>query len=236
MCFCSAFLSLLPPLHPLPLPFSPSSLPYLLFHLPFYLPNHQLSFILQIKVGSRSTGNHLSGDSFLVHNHSQENGINIQYNEPQDYLPQDYVSKNKTNDQKEKKRLFKVPLCIGWAEIAFKDWDWGTERWLSASAEDLGFSSQHPRDGSQPLCNSSSREIWHPFLASANTAHTWFIFIHVGKTLMCIIYEYIKTGTQVGINRNVILRESRVNCSPGMNIYCRMCLGCSMPSGVLVQN
>jgi hypothetical protein len=26
------------------------------------------------------TGNHLSADSFLVHNHSQENGINIKYN------------------------------------------------------------------------------------------------------------------------------------------------------------
>jgi hypothetical protein len=30
-----------------------------------YLPNHQLSFILQIKVGSWFTGNHLSADSFL---------------------------------------------------------------------------------------------------------------------------------------------------------------------------
>ena len=44
------------------------------------LPNHQLSFILQIQVGSRFTGNHLSTDSFLVYNHSQENGINIKYN------------------------------------------------------------------------------------------------------------------------------------------------------------
>ena len=64
---------------------SPSSIfsfssPLLLLHLPFYLPNHQLSFILQIKVGSRFTGNHLSADSFLVHNHSQENRINNLYN------------------------------------------------------------------------------------------------------------------------------------------------------------
>jgi hypothetical protein len=49
-------------------------------HLPFYLPNDQLSFILQIKVGSRFTGNHLSADSFLVLYHSQENRINIKYN------------------------------------------------------------------------------------------------------------------------------------------------------------
>ena len=34
-------------------------LPLLPPHLPFYLPNHQLSFILQIKVGSRFIGNHL---------------------------------------------------------------------------------------------------------------------------------------------------------------------------------
>jgi hypothetical protein len=40
--------------------------PYLLLHLPFYLPNHQLSAILQIKVGSMFTGNQLSADSFLV--------------------------------------------------------------------------------------------------------------------------------------------------------------------------
>ena len=69
--FCSAFL-LPPPLHPLPLKFSPSSFSHLLLHLPFYLPNHQLSFILQIKAGRRFTGNHLSADSILVHNHSQE--------------------------------------------------------------------------------------------------------------------------------------------------------------------
>ena len=48
--------------------------------LPFYLPNHQFSFILQIKVSRRFTGNHLSADYVLVHNHSQENGINIKYN------------------------------------------------------------------------------------------------------------------------------------------------------------
>jgi hypothetical protein len=45
-----------------------------------YLANQQLSFILQIKVGSRFTGKHLSADSFFVHNPSQENGINIKYN------------------------------------------------------------------------------------------------------------------------------------------------------------
>ena len=39
-----------------------------------------LAFILQIKVGRRFTGNHLSAGSFLVHSHSQENGINIKYN------------------------------------------------------------------------------------------------------------------------------------------------------------
>jgi hypothetical protein len=49
-------------------------------HLPFYLLNHQLSFILKIKVGSRFTGYHLSADSFLICSHSQENGINIKYN------------------------------------------------------------------------------------------------------------------------------------------------------------
>jgi hypothetical protein len=43
------------------------------------LPNHQLSFILQIKEGSRFTGNHLSADSFLVHKPSQENGINMRW-------------------------------------------------------------------------------------------------------------------------------------------------------------
>ena len=67
MCFCFVFLLLPLPLHPLSLPFSPSSLPsHLLLHLPFYLPNQQLSFILQIKVGSRFTGNQLSADSVLV--------------------------------------------------------------------------------------------------------------------------------------------------------------------------
>jgi hypothetical protein len=60
--------------------FSTFSLPTFLLHLPFYLPNYQLSFILQTKVGSRFAGNHLSADSFLVHNPSQENGINIQCN------------------------------------------------------------------------------------------------------------------------------------------------------------
>jgi hypothetical protein len=58
-----------------PLPFL-----FLPLYLPFSLPNHQLSFILQIKVGSRFTGNHLSAVSFLVRSHSQENGINIKYN------------------------------------------------------------------------------------------------------------------------------------------------------------
>jgi hypothetical protein len=32
----------------------------------FYLPNHQLSFILQINVGSRFMENHLSADSFFL--------------------------------------------------------------------------------------------------------------------------------------------------------------------------
>jgi hypothetical protein len=36
-------------------------------------------------MGSRFIGNHLSTDSFLVHNPSQENGINIKYNWPQGY-------------------------------------------------------------------------------------------------------------------------------------------------------
>ena len=63
----SAVFLLPPPLHLLPFPFSPSL--YSL-HLPFYLPNHQFSFILQIKVGSRFIGNHQSADSSLVHNHS----------------------------------------------------------------------------------------------------------------------------------------------------------------------
>jgi hypothetical protein len=54
-------------------------LSHLLLHLPFYLPKY-IFFILQIKVGSRITGNHLSGDSFLVHSHSQEKRINIKYN------------------------------------------------------------------------------------------------------------------------------------------------------------
>jgi hypothetical protein len=53
---------------------SPSSIfllllsPPLPLHSPFYLPNYQLSFILQIKVGRGKR----SADSFLVHNHSQE--------------------------------------------------------------------------------------------------------------------------------------------------------------------
>jgi hypothetical protein len=64
---------------------SPSSIFLLLshhlqLHLPFYLPNHQLSFILQIKVGSRFTGNTWVLSHFFVHNHSQENRINIKYN------------------------------------------------------------------------------------------------------------------------------------------------------------
>jgi hypothetical protein len=81
------------PDHVLLLCFSPSSYssvsssissffshPHLQLHVPFYLPNLQISFILQIKMGSRFTGNHLSADSFLLHNHSQKNGINIKYN------------------------------------------------------------------------------------------------------------------------------------------------------------
>jgi len=77
LCFSSSFssvfslsLSHFPP----PSLFSPSAPPSL------YLPNHQLSFILQIKVGSRFTGNHLSADSFFVCSPSQEKGINIKYN------------------------------------------------------------------------------------------------------------------------------------------------------------
>jgi hypothetical protein len=54
---------------------SQSSVPPSLF-----VPNHQFSFILQIKVGNRFTGNHLSADSFPVHSPSQEKGINIKYN------------------------------------------------------------------------------------------------------------------------------------------------------------
>ena len=69
---------------------SPSSI-FSFFSLPpstppsFYLPNHQLSFILQIKVGGRFLGNHLSADYLLVCSHSQENGINIKYNYPHGY-------------------------------------------------------------------------------------------------------------------------------------------------------
>jgi hypothetical protein len=44
------------------------------------VPNHQLSFISQTKLGSRFIGNHLIANSLLVHNPSQENGINIKYN------------------------------------------------------------------------------------------------------------------------------------------------------------
>ena len=64
----------------LSLPFSPSSLSPPSAPLYLYLPNHLLSFILQIKVGSRFTGNHLSADLFLVHSQSQENRINILHN------------------------------------------------------------------------------------------------------------------------------------------------------------
>jgi hypothetical protein len=74
-----------------PFPSSIFLLP-LSLHLPFYLPYLELSFILQIKVGSRFTGNHLGADSFLVCSHSQENGINIKYNEPQGYPQQLCVS------------------------------------------------------------------------------------------------------------------------------------------------
>jgi hypothetical protein len=34
-------------------------------------------------VGRRITGNHLSADSLLVHNHSEKKGINMKYNWPQ---------------------------------------------------------------------------------------------------------------------------------------------------------
>jgi len=44
-------------------------------------------------VGSRFTGHHLSADSFLVLNHSQENGINIKYNYPQGYPQQTPTAK-----------------------------------------------------------------------------------------------------------------------------------------------
>ena len=40
--------------------FLPLLSPHLPLHLPFNLPNHQLSFILQIKVESSFTGNHLT--------------------------------------------------------------------------------------------------------------------------------------------------------------------------------
>ena len=84
--FFSAFL--LPPLlcH-LPLPIFSSS-PFLSTPPSLFLPNHQLSFILQIKVG-RFTGNHLSADSYLVPN-SSEKDINIKYNQPQGY-PQHFT-------------------------------------------------------------------------------------------------------------------------------------------------
>jgi hypothetical protein len=36
-----------------------------------------LAFTLQIKVGRRVAGNHLSADSFFVHNPYEENGISI---------------------------------------------------------------------------------------------------------------------------------------------------------------
>ena len=45
-----------------------------------YLPSYQLSFILQIYVGKLVYKKSPESDSFLVHNHSQENGINIKYN------------------------------------------------------------------------------------------------------------------------------------------------------------
>ena len=72
---CAVFL-LPPPLPALPLLFSSSSPSPLPLHLPFYLPN-QLAFILQIKEGSRFTGNHLSADSFLVHTHRTDLTSNI---------------------------------------------------------------------------------------------------------------------------------------------------------------
>ena len=91
-CFFSAFL-LPPSLCPLPLPFSPSSLFQPSAPPSLYLPNHQLSFILQIKVGNnRFRGNHPSADSFLVHNLSQENGINIKYNWLQGYPQQIFIA------------------------------------------------------------------------------------------------------------------------------------------------
>jgi hypothetical protein len=45
---------------------------FLLLHLPLYLPNHQFSFILQIKEQRKFTRNHLNADSFLIHNLSKE--------------------------------------------------------------------------------------------------------------------------------------------------------------------
>ena len=54
---------------------SPSHLP--LHPPPCYLTSHQLSLILQIKMGSSFTRNHLSADSFLVCSHSQKNRNNI---------------------------------------------------------------------------------------------------------------------------------------------------------------
>ena len=91
-CFCSAFpLPTLPaPLCPVPVQFSTSSSSPPSVPPSLYLPNHQLSFILQIDVGRNFTGNRLSADSLLVSSPSQENGINIKHNQIQGY-PQHFL-------------------------------------------------------------------------------------------------------------------------------------------------
>ena len=76
--FCSAFLPP-PPLQ------SQSSLSHTSFFslpissstFPFSVQSPAVAFILQIKVGRRFTGNHLSADSFLVQNPLEENRISI---------------------------------------------------------------------------------------------------------------------------------------------------------------
>jgi hypothetical protein len=47
------------------------------FTFPSSAQSPALAFILQIKVGNRFIGNHLSADLFLVFNPFQENGISI---------------------------------------------------------------------------------------------------------------------------------------------------------------
>jgi hypothetical protein len=99
--------------------FSFLSLSHLLLHLPFFLPNHQLSFILQIKVRSRFTGNHMSADSFLVHNHSQENGLTSNIISPRlssTHLQYNVISKAQgtlwKRGQSQRYRNFAVRLCL----------------------------------------------------------------------------------------------------------------------------